>query len=250
MNINIFGKTLGLPVGDLLSYSRPLEYLHISRYAQIGEDDDVCDIACGNGFWSRLIARKSSSLTGIDYNPDRISWAQRKYQRPDTTFIVGNAEDMPLPTNHFTKVVSVCALEHFESDIAALREMRRIIKDGGVLALSVDTLNMDCTSEPFIEAHKERCFVVNLYDESLLADKLKKCGFEMVEYKYLTNTRFSSLIAQAAGEHRRLFQALHPLLFPLVVLLDSLFGSDSNGHKMVARAIAVPQKKTESDLTG
>ena len=161
MEIKLFRKQLFFPFGDLLSYTRILEQYWITKFANIGGNDKVCDVACGNGLWSSRVGRRSSYLTGFDLNVERISQAARKYSQPNMKFIVADAHDFPIKTDSQSRVVSYCALEHFSSDIEALREMRRILIKGGILAMSVDSMSLKCIPDEFLKYHRKRCYIVS-----------------------------------------------------------------------------------------
>ncbi len=235
MGISIFNIKIFINLGDILSYTRIFEYLWINKYACIN-NNSVCDIACGNGFWSNLISRKSSFFTGIDLNRERITQANLKYHKPNTSFLVADAQEIPLKTNSQDRIVSFCALEHFPSDIKALGEMRRIIRDEGVLAMSVDSMSLKYLSQDFLEYHKKKYYGHNYYTVDELSEKLNKAGLRIEEYKYLTTTLFSSLVLRMAAKHRRLFQFFFPILFPLTVVSDKVFGKNDRGHKLVIKA--------------
>lgn len=240
MKIKIKHTHVNIPIGDFFSYSRILEYYYIMQFADINSKDLICDIACGNGFWSEKISRNAERLTGIDYNGKRISQAVKTYEcKKNLSFLVADAQSLPIKSKSFTKVVSVCALEHFPSDLQSLREMRRISCKNAVLAMSVDSLSLKVIPESFRSYHSKRYYVHNYFTLESIKDKLCKVGFKVTKHKYLVTSPLSSFINRLASRHRRLFQFLFPLLFPLTVLSDYLPGAKSGGHKLVIKAKAI-----------
>lgn len=82
------------------------------------------DVGSGRGYLQDVVA----DYTGLDISPS----ARRFYHKP---FVVGSATALPFPDNSFDVVWSIWVLEHIPNPEQALREMRRVTKDGGILYL-------------------------------------------------------------------------------------------------------------------
>lgn len=114
-----------------------LEHLH--RYALAGElsaGKQVLDIACGEGYGSALLARNAESVTGVDIDADTINKAKKKYSSGNLRFINANALSTSLPDQSFDLVVCFETLEHLEEQDELLRELKRMLKPGGLLMIS------------------------------------------------------------------------------------------------------------------
>ncbi len=106
--------------------------------AAIAPGDRVLDVACGTGVLARAAAKvvgPSGSVSGIDLAPGMLALASRL--APEVTFHHGPAEDLPFDAGAFDKVVSQFGLMFFRDRIQALREMRRVLRPGGRLAIAV-----------------------------------------------------------------------------------------------------------------
>lgn len=104
--------------------------------------DSVLDVACGTGIVARKAAEITSPgcVTGLDINPGMLAVAAKK--APDITWKTGPAESLPFEDNSFDRVVSQFALMFFENPIKALAEMKRVVRPGGAIAVTVwDTLD-------------------------------------------------------------------------------------------------------------
>ncbi len=62
--------------------------------------------------------------------------------------VVGSAEQIPFPDNHFDSVVSTQVLEHLPHPWLATREFGRVLKPGGVLLLTIPQMN-ELHEEPY-----------------------------------------------------------------------------------------------------
>ena len=86
----------------------------------------VLDICCGTGDF----VQKGKKYTGIDINPFFISFARKKYGNKNTTFIYGNALNLPFPNNYFDASLLVSTLHHFSDPEVErlLKEAKRVTK--------------------------------------------------------------------------------------------------------------------------
>jgi len=83
------------------------------------------DVGSGRGYLQDMVA----DYTGLDISPT----ASRFYHKP---FVLGSATSMPLSDDSFDLVWSIDVLEHVPNPEQALREIRRVAKDGAILYLS------------------------------------------------------------------------------------------------------------------
>ncbi len=54
-------------------------------------------------------------------------------------FVVGNAENLPFPSEYFDRLFSTCLLHHVDEPMDVLLESRRVVKTGGQLAFALPT---------------------------------------------------------------------------------------------------------------
>jgi ubiquinone/menaquinone biosynthesis C-methylase UbiE len=90
----------------------------------------VLDVGCGTGYGSALLAEQAKHVTGIDYSNSAIRFAKRRYRKPD--FIEMNAQDLRFPDALFDFVFSSENFEHLPDQAAHLREVRRVLRKGGI----------------------------------------------------------------------------------------------------------------------
>lgn len=110
---------------------------------RLREAASLADIGCGQGHWSRLLypyLRAPAQLTGVDREERWVAAAKVNFQRafPQATsdevrFVQGEATSLPLPDNAFEVVTCQTLLMHLAHPLAALREMLRILRPGGLL---------------------------------------------------------------------------------------------------------------------
>lgn len=109
--------------------------------ARLPADARVLEIGCGTGNLALRAARRhpATQVVGIDPDEAALARAHRKSERRglDVRWDAGVAQDLPYEDGSFDRVLSSLMLHHLDSDdrVAALREVRRVLTDDGVLHL-------------------------------------------------------------------------------------------------------------------
>jgi SAM-dependent methyltransferase len=99
----------------------------------------VLDIGCGPGTITADLANRVApgSVMGIDNDPAPLAEARANAQRhgaENVSLAVADVSDLDFPDGTFDVVHAHQVLQHLADPVAALREMRRVRKDGGVVA--------------------------------------------------------------------------------------------------------------------
>lgn len=111
---------------------------HVVRKAAVSNGSHVLDIACGTGVLARAALEhsgKSGRVVGLDPAPGMIAAANEV--EPGIQWISGFAEDLPFDDDLFDCVVSQFGMMFFQDRTKATREMHRVTKPGGRLAIAV-----------------------------------------------------------------------------------------------------------------
>ena len=104
------------------------------------DGEAVLDVACGTGIVARLTAERMARgrVVGLDLNSGMLSVA-RSTRQPGMPieWIEGSALDLPFDDGCFDLVLCQLGLQFFPDRPLALREMRRVLRKSGRIALSV-----------------------------------------------------------------------------------------------------------------
>jgi SAM-dependent methyltransferase len=148
-------------------------------YLRLPAQSTLVDICCGTGIQSQLLARQASRVIGIDNDRGKIrdaSWhLQHSRYHGAVSFVIGQAEELPLPDSAADAVVCLCAIEHIPRPEDALREVVRILKPGGMLCITADSL-ANVARDSLRAQHQKMYAVYRYFDVKSLSDVLRGAG--------------------------------------------------------------------------
>lgn len=107
---------------------------NILRVLALKQGDRVIDIACGQGFFTRLFAENGAEAVGADISAELIEAA--KERSPQIEFRVAPADDLSFAEDHsFDAATIVLAIQNIENLPGTCSEARRALKQNGKLVL-------------------------------------------------------------------------------------------------------------------
>lgn len=124
-------------------FSAPLAR-RLLEAAEVGPGDHVLDVGTGTGVVAFPAAARvgtEGTVLGIDISEEMLATARGKAARMlepgHVTFRIMDAQVLALPDASFDVAVSLFAVHHLPDPPAALREMHRVVRPGGRLAVAV-----------------------------------------------------------------------------------------------------------------
>jgi SAM-dependent methyltransferase len=216
---------------------RRLELSVLTRYLDLAAGQRILDVGSGKGAFCGELARGGHAVVGVDPSGTATRIA-KKYVNPEGAFVLGAGESLPFSPERFDRAVSVCVLEHTRDDARVLEEVHRVLKPGGIFALTVDCLDSPHVSEDFRRRHRKEYRCNQLYGDAKLREMLARAGFETLETRYLFAGRLSIAILRFGSlfHYRSVFILLFPLLYPLLLLDHALSGKARSGMILAAKA--------------
>jgi SAM-dependent methyltransferase len=156
---------------------RVIEQLRLPARARI------LDAGCGSGRNMVELAHHGT-VTGIELSDTSVSLARK---RGVGEAIEGSVLEMPFAADSFELAASLDVIEHLEDDLAALRELRRVVAPGGSLLITVPAYQWLWSGHDEINQHFRR------YTRRTLLRVAQEAGWEPVRTTY-----FNSLLLPAA----------------------------------------------------
>jgi len=101
----------------------------------------ILDLATGTGWTSRVVARRGAMVTGVDIATGLLEAAERQAvaEQLPVTYRQADAEDLPFDDASFDAVVSTCGVMFASRPEAAARELARVVRPGGRVAITTWT---------------------------------------------------------------------------------------------------------------
>lgn len=106
------------------------------------DDSLILDIPCGRGFYLNMFRYVSACrIIGAELDWDVIQKAQANVGHLGIPLHNADIYALPYASNTFDAVILSEVLEHLTDDVQALREAYRVLKPGGVVAITVPHAN-------------------------------------------------------------------------------------------------------------
>lgn len=191
-----FMMDLGLYPHIHFTYSpfKILEFEALMERVDFTGRETVLDIGCGDGLHTMLIGKRVGHVVGIDVDEDLIrragSYGRKFEAQASTEYIAKPLETIGFPDDHFDLIFSICVIEHIENYREVLRECRRILKPGGRILFTVDTLEQ-IEDPPLIDKHSSQHHVYQYFRRDTLGDLLAEIGFRDIAFEQLFRSKLA-----------------------------------------------------------
>lgn len=143
------------------------------------ENATIIDIGCSSGSMLRELRKRlpKATLIGADYLSGPLHGLAKSL--PGIPFLQFNLVNCPLFSNSVDAVVLLNVLEHIEDDFAAIRQVFRITKPGGVVVIEVPA------GPHLFDIYDKQLMHFRRYTLKSLCEKLEHAGFHIEERSHL-----------------------------------------------------------------
>jgi SAM-dependent methyltransferase len=151
----------------------------------IEPDDNILDLGCGAGWLSRLLSEQlpEGRVVGVDVSDEMVRRSRRRHSDLDNAmFVVGSAEEIPWDAGFFTKAISVESAYYWADPARGLREVFRVMREGGSLWVLINYYRENPHSHQWGEV---LTIPVHLLSAEEWADKFRDAGFADVAYEQI-----------------------------------------------------------------
>ncbi|HXY27479.1 MAG TPA: class I SAM-dependent methyltransferase [Acidimicrobiales bacterium] len=161
----------------------------------VGAGDRLLDLGCGFGRHAFEAARRGAAVVALDAGPEEVAQVQATIgamieagELPPghpATAVQADALSLPFAEGTFDRVIASEVLEHIPDDTAAMRELARVLRPGGTMAVTVPR----CVPEAINwmlsdEYHDTPGGHVRIYRRSTLERRLSAVGLEPIGYQH------------------------------------------------------------------
>ena len=210
---------------------------------------DLFDEAYNDGLYP-LLASRAQSVFGIDISVLIVRAAQSRYT--SLRAVEADARLLPFADNVFNVIISNSTLDHFESRseiVASLSELRRVLRMGGQLLLTLDNLANPIialrNALPFRLLNRMRIvpyYVGATYGPLRLRRILRHIGFQVLEVSAVMHCPRVFAVAVAGSLERHAGPETHRRFLRFLMTFERLSRWPTRfltGHFVAVRAIKV-----------
>ncbi len=119
----------------------------------------ILDAGCGSGR-NMVELASHGTVTGIELSQTSVTLAR---ERNRGEVVAGSILQMPFAEDSFDLAMSLDVIEHLEDDLAALRELRRVVAPGGTLLVAVPAYQWLWSGHDEINHHHRRYTCCSLH---------------------------------------------------------------------------------------
>lgn len=178
----------------------------IFEWLEPQDGDRILDGGCGRGFYPRFIRHVTDArVTGVELEWLPLNIAQQTLQ--DDAYVSlakANLYHLPFASCTFDKAILSEVLEHVDDDVQALREVKRVLQPGGLIAITVPNVHYPFWWDP-INRTLEDVFNtrirkgplaglwanhVRLYSAPQLREAVVAAGLEVIAERAFTHHSF------------------------------------------------------------
>jgi SAM-dependent methyltransferase len=163
------------------------------RYERLGmqEGERLLDLGCGGGRHAFEAARRGAKVIALDAGTDEVNKVRDtlgamvvagEIKDPaGTGAIKGDALRLPFPDGCFDRVIAAEVLEHIPQDSDAVGELARVLRPGGLIAVTVPRFGPEVVNWALSdEYHNVPGGHVRIYRRSDLIGRLERAGLSFL----------------------------------------------------------------------
>ncbi len=154
----------------------------------LGRGDAVLDLGCGFGRHAFEAARRGANVVALDAGRDEVEGVAATFAAMvdageleagslHTAAVQGDALHLPFPDGAFDRVICSEVLEHIPDDVGAMRELARVLRPGGTMAITVPRYGPEVVNWALSDAyHNVPGGHIRIYRKSVLEGRLRSVG--------------------------------------------------------------------------
>jgi len=190
--------------------------------------DAVLDLGCGFGRHAFEAARRGANVVALDAGRDEVEGVAATFAAMvdageleagslHTAAVQGDALHLPFPDGAFDRVICSEVLEHIPDDVGAMRELARVLRPGGTMAITVPRYGPEVVNWALSDAyHSVPGGHIRIYRKSVLEGRLRSVGLSTTGRHYAHGLHspywWLKCLVGTTNDKNRLVKLYHRLL--------------------------------------
>jgi len=158
--------------------------------------DKILDLGCGFGRHAFEAARRGASVVALDAGRDEVEGVAATFAAmveagelsPENLHVAavqGDALAIPFPDGTFDRVICSEVLEHIPDDLGAMRELARVLRPGGTMAITVPRFGPELINWALSDAyHNVPGGHIRIFRKSQIKKRLTSVGMNVTSHHY------------------------------------------------------------------
>lgn len=165
---------LGQIIGHLMALKNKERSWWVLPVLEIHDTDRVLEVGFGSGVDIRRVSEIAvhGFVAGVDHSEVMLKQARGRnaagIKAGKVELQLGSASQLPFPDGSFNKVFCINVAHFWQDPLPPIQEMRRVLRDGGLIAIAVQPRSKGATERTARETGK------------MLVENLKSAGFSQV----------------------------------------------------------------------
>jgi ubiquinone/menaquinone biosynthesis C-methylase UbiE len=176
-------------------------YENVAKVLELKPEDDLLEVACGNGYFLKKYASHVHSVAGLDLselavklaakrNGDRVTAGTAKFMR-------GEGSQLPWEDNNFSAATCMGTFPWLSKPLDTLKEIYRVLRPAGRAVISIEW-----HTEDGIDRSKEiERFGHQTWSEADVISMFKAVGFSDISVTYTEGQMTHNMMIVHAAKH-------------------------------------------------
>ncbi len=113
------------------AFQRDVGHLLLAKLPADLSGKRVLDLGCGTGYFSALLQQRGADVVCVDISQEMLNQARQRCTQGKATYVLADAENLPFEDCSVDYVFSSLALQWCTDLSYPLKEVRRVLKNGG-----------------------------------------------------------------------------------------------------------------------
>jgi|LGOV01.1.fsa_nt_gb ubiquinone/menaquinone biosynthesis C-methylase UbiE len=159
-------------------------YENVAKVLELQPEDDLLEVACGNGYFLKKYASHIHSVVGLDLSDLSVKQATKKNKERvaarTAEFVQGDASKLPWEDNKFSVATAMGSFMGFPKPLESLKEIYRVLRPGGRTVIGLEWNAEDGLDHT---KHIEK-YGMRMYTEDEARTMMKESGFSSISFTY------------------------------------------------------------------